>query len=75
LRRKYKDGDLWSAYGTENAKEAYAEVFAQWLLGEQTPVTQAFAERFGWNLGLQEYWDLMPDYLKWKPSMRQTGQG
>jgi len=75
LRRKYKDGDFWSAYGTEDAQEAYAEVFAQWLLGEQTPVTQAFAERFGWNLGLQEYWDLMPDNLKWRASMRITGQG
>jgi SPP1 gp7 family putative phage head morphogenesis protein len=75
LRRKYKDGDFWSAYGTEDAKEAYAEVFAQWLLGEQTPVTQAFAERFGWNLGLQEYWDLMPDELQWRAAMRLTGQG
>ena len=75
LRRKYKDGDFWSAYGTENAKEAYAEVFAQWLLGEQTPVTQAFAERFGWNLSLQEYWDLMPDNLQWQAAMRMTGQG
>jgi SPP1 gp7 family putative phage head morphogenesis protein len=75
LRRKYKDGDLWSAYGTENAKEAYAEVFAQWLLGEQTPVTQAFAERFGWNLSLEDYWNLIPDHLQWQASMRLTGQG
>jgi SPP1 gp7 family putative phage head morphogenesis protein len=75
LRRKYKEGDYWSAYGTENSKEAYAEVFAQWLLGEQTPVTQAFAERFGWNLSVEDYWDLMPDELKWRASMRLTGQG
>ena len=75
LRRKYKDGDLWSAYGTENAKEAYAEAFAQWLLGEQTPVTKAFAERFGWDLSLEDYWNLMPDDLKWRPNMRTTGQG
>jgi SPP1 gp7 family putative phage head morphogenesis protein len=75
LRRKYKEGDYWSAYGTENPMEAYAETFAQWLLGEQTPVTLAFAERFGWNLGLKEYWDLTPDELKWRENRRTTGQG
>jgi hypothetical protein len=75
LRRKYKEGDYWSAYGTENAKEAYAETFAQWLLGEETPVTKAFAERFGWDLSLEDYWDLTPDELKWRANMRATGQG
>jgi hypothetical protein len=75
LRRKYKDGNFWSAYGTENPKEAYAETFAQWLLGEQTPVTEAFAERFGWNLGLEEYWDLTPAELQWIQALRLTGQG
>jgi SPP1 gp7 family putative phage head morphogenesis protein len=75
LRRKYKDGDYWSAYGTEDGAEAYAEVFAQWLLGEQTPVTKAFAQKFGWDLSLEQYWDQMPDDLKWRASMRMTGQG
>jgi hypothetical protein len=75
LRRRFKDGDLWSAYGTEDPQEAYAEVFAQWLLGDQTPVTKAFAEKFGWELSLTDYWDLNPDDLKWIEARRMTRQG
>jgi hypothetical protein len=75
LRRKFKDGNLWSAYGTENPKEAYAEIFAQWLLGEKTPITEAFAKKFGWELGTQEYWDLTPSELQWAEARRMTGQG
>lgn len=75
LRRKFKDGNFWSAYGTENAKETYAETFAQWLLGEHTPVTDAFADKFGWNLGVQEYWDLTPAELQWIQAIRLTGNG
>lgn len=55
LRRKIKDSVLWSEYGKKNPKEAYAEVFAQWMLGEQTPVTEAFAKEYGWELSIEEY--------------------
>lgn len=73
VRRKYKEGDLWSVYGTENSKEAYAEVFAQWLLGVETPVTKAFAERFGWELGLKDYWESMPENIQWAEHYRPSG--
>lgn len=71
LRRKYPE--LWSRYSRENSREAYAEVFAQWLLGEQNPVTEVFAEKFGWNMTAQEYWSDIPLSKQWQTSMRGPG--
>jgi hypothetical protein len=65
LRRKYPA--LFSRYSKRNPKETYAEVFAQYLLGEQNPVTDAFAERFGWNLNAKDYYEQID---RWKPSLR-----
>ncbi|MFN5250014.1 MAG: phage minor head protein, partial [Bacteroidota bacterium] len=48
LRRRIKNPVLWSRYGKKNPKEAYAEAFAQWALGEKTPVTDAFSKEYGW---------------------------
>ena len=71
LRRKYPE--LWSRYSRENSKEAYAEVFAQWILGEHNPVTEAFAQKFGWNLSADDYWAGIPLSKQWQPSMRGPG--
>jgi hypothetical protein len=65
LRRKYPT--LFSRYSKRNPKETYAEIFAQYLLGEQNPVTDAFAEKFGWNLSAKDYYEQID---KWKPNMR-----
>jgi Zn-dependent peptidase ImmA (M78 family) len=68
FRRKFKDDTLWSQYGRKKPEEAYAEVFAQWLLGERTPVTEAFAERYGWYLSAEEYAKSGLEWVKgWSP--------
>jgi len=65
LRRKYPD--LFSRYSKRNPKETYAEVFAQYLLGEQNPVTVGFAQKFGWDLSAKDYYEQIN---KWKPNLR-----
>jgi hypothetical protein len=67
LRRKYPD--LFSRYSGKNAKETYAEVFAQWLLGESNPVTEAYAQKFGWGLSAKDYY-ASQNIITWKPSTR-----
>jgi hypothetical protein len=47
--------NLPSTYARENAKEAYAESFAQWTINRGVavnPVVQQFAEYFGWRVPL-----------------------
>jgi hypothetical protein len=70
LRRKYPA--LFSRYSKRNPKETYAEVFAQWLLGERNPVTDAFAEKFGWDLSAKDYYEQID---KWKPNLRTLLMG
>jgi hypothetical protein len=70
LRRKYPD--LFSRYSKRNTKETYAEVFAQWLLGESNAVTDAFAKRFGWDLNAKDYYEQID---KWKPNLRSVLMG
>jgi len=70
LRRKYPT--LFSRYSKRNPKETYAEVFAQYLLGEQNPVTESFAKTFGWNLDAKDYYEQID---KWKPNMRTALMG
>jgi hypothetical protein len=65
LRRKYPE--LFSRYSGKNAKEAYAEVFAQWSLGERNPVTEAYAKKFGWELSAKDYYETINN---WTPNMR-----
>lgn len=71
LIRKYKD--LFSRYGRSKQTESYAEVFAQWALGEQNPVTEAYAKAFGWDLTASEYYEQIPKDLQWKPNYRSPG--
>lgn len=73
LRRKYPE--LFSRYSGRNAKEAYAEVFAQWLLGERNPVTDTFAERFGWTMSAKDYYSDDNRMVTWKPNMRSILMG
>jgi len=68
LRRKY--AELFSRYSRKNAKEAYAEVFAEWILGVRNPVTETYAERFGWNLSVEDYYSPDNRIIKWKPNSR-----
>lgn len=68
LRRKYPE--LFSRYSGKNAKEAYAEVFAQWLLGESNPVTEGYAEKFGWNMSAKDYYSDDNRMITWKPNYR-----
>lgn len=69
-RRRLKNPAWWSEYGRENPKEAYAEAFAQWVLGEKTPVTEAFANHYGWDLSLQ---DFIATNRKWTPGYKPPG--
>ena len=71
LRRKYPE--LFSRYSARNSKEAYAEVFAQWLLGERNPVTQVYAEKFGWELSAKDYYEKIS--VQWQPNMRTILMG
>lgn len=68
LRRKYPE--LFSRYSAKNAKEAYAEVFAEWILGVRNPVTETYAERFGWNLSVEDYYSPDNRMITWKPNSR-----
>jgi hypothetical protein len=63
LRRKYPE--LFSRYSRKNSKEAYAEVFAEWILGVRNPVTEAYAKRFGWDLSAKDYYSTIN---AWKPN-------
>jgi hypothetical protein len=65
LRRKYPE--LFSRYSRKNAKEAYAEVFAEWILGVRNPVTEGYANKFGWDLSAEDYYSTIN---AWKPNMR-----
>ena len=68
LRRKYPE--LFSRYSRKNAKEAYAEVFAEWILGVRNPVTETYATKFGWNLSVEDYYSPDNRMITWKPNMR-----
>jgi hypothetical protein len=68
LRRKHPE--LFSRYSAKNAKEAYAEVFAEWILGVRNPVTETYAERFGWNLSVEDYYSPDNRIIQWKPNAR-----
>jgi len=71
LTRRYKE--LFSRYSRKNTKETYAEVFAQWGLGEKNALTEAYSEAFGWNLSATEYYEKFGEFERWKPSMRPSG--
>jgi SPP1 gp7 family putative phage head morphogenesis protein len=71
LTRKYKQ--LFSKYSRKNTKETYAEIFAQWGLGEKNALTEAYAEAFGWDLSAAEYYEKFGEFDRWKPSMRPSG--
>jgi hypothetical protein len=71
LKRKFPD--LWSGYSRKDADEAYAEVFAQWLLGEHNAITNAFEKKFGWNLSAKEYREQIE--VQWKPNLRNQNIG
>jgi len=73
IRRKLKNPEWWSEYSRENAKEGYAEVFAQWLLGERNPVVDAFAEQYGWDLSAKEYYEQFARSSQWKEGIRIPG--
>ena len=68
LRRKYSE--LFSRYSRKNAKEAYAEVFAEWILGVRNPVTETYALKFGWDLSAEEYYSDLNNIIRWKPNYR-----
>lgn len=38
-----------SRYGRTNPTEAYAEVFAEFTLGQRTPLVMSYAKRYGWT--------------------------
>jgi SPP1 gp7 family putative phage head morphogenesis protein len=65
LRRKHPE--LFSRYSGKNAKEAYAEVFAEWILGVRNPVTEGYAKKFGWDLSAADYYSTMDT---WTPNYR-----
>jgi len=71
LTRRYKE--LFSRYSRKNTKETYAEIFAQWGLGEKNALTEAYAEAFGWDLSATEYYEKFGQFDRWKPSMRPSG--
>jgi SPP1 gp7 family putative phage head morphogenesis protein len=71
LTRRYKE--LFSRYSRKNTKETYAEIFAQWGLGEKNALTEAYTEAFGWDLSAAEYYEKFNEFERWKPSMRPSG--
>jgi SPP1 gp7 family putative phage head morphogenesis protein len=71
LRRKFPD--LWSRYSRQDPDEAYAEVFAQWLVGDHNALTDLYAQKFGWNLTAQEYKDQIA--VQWVPNFRNQNIG
>ena len=68
LRRKYPE--LFSRYSRKNSREAYAEVFAEWILGVRNPVTETYALKFGWDLSAEEYYSTDSRIITWKPNSR-----
>jgi hypothetical protein len=47
---------LLSRYGKTATAEAYAEVYAEWALGDRTnPLVEYYASKYGWNLSAKEY--------------------
>jgi SPP1 gp7 family putative phage head morphogenesis protein len=71
LTRRHKE--LFSRYSRKNTKETYAEIFAQWGLGEKNALTEAYAEAFGWDLSALEYYEKFGEFERWKPSLRPSG--
>ncbi len=71
LRRKF--ADLWSGYSRKDPDEAYAEVFAQWALGEPNALTDLYAKKFGWNLTAEEYRDQIA--VQWTSRMGNQNIG
>jgi SPP1 gp7 family putative phage head morphogenesis protein len=54
MRRKYPE--LFSPYGKSSPKEAYAEIFAEWVYGDRAnPLVAAYAKQYGWDLTYEEY--------------------
>jgi hypothetical protein len=72
LRRKYPES--FSRYSKKDSEEAYAELFAEWLLGDRSnPAVAATADRFGWNLTLKEYNETFGNVgTAWKPRRMWT---
>lgn len=72
LRRKFPEA--FSRYSKKDSEEAYAELFAEWLLGDKSnPAVAAMADRFGWNLTAQEYYDTFGSMgTAWKPRRMWT---
>jgi len=71
LRRKFPN--LWSRYSRQDSDEAYAEVFAQWLVGDHNALTDVYAQKFGWNLTAQEYKEQIA--VQWQPNFRNQNIG
>jgi SPP1 gp7 family putative phage head morphogenesis protein len=54
LKRKFPG--LLSRYGAQDPAEAYAEIFADWAMGNRTePLAAAMADKYGWNMTKAEY--------------------
>jgi SPP1 gp7 family putative phage head morphogenesis protein len=71
LKRKYgqdKSGKgYFSRYSKKNPEEFYAEMFAEWVWGDRTnPMVAAMAEKFGWNLSLADYYEVIPEEMLWR---------
>jgi SPP1 gp7 family putative phage head morphogenesis protein len=71
LRRKF--AELWSRYSRQDPDEAYAEVFAQWLVGEHNALTDLYAKKFGWNLTGKQYRDEIA--VQWVANFRSQNIG
>jgi hypothetical protein len=71
LRRKFTE--LWSRYSRQDPDEAYAEVFAQWLVGEPNALTDLYAKKFGWDLTAKQYKDEMA--VQWVANFRSQNIG
>jgi SPP1 gp7 family putative phage head morphogenesis protein len=71
LRRKF--AELWSRYSRQDPDEAYAEVFAQWLVGEPNALTDLYAKKFGWDLTAEKYKDEIA--IQWVANFRSQNIG
>jgi SPP1 gp7 family putative phage head morphogenesis protein len=71
LRRKF--AELWSRYSRQDPDEAYAEVFAQWLVGEPNALTDLYAKKFGWDLTAKQYKDEIA--VQWVANFRSQNIG
>ena len=65
-----KHGDQLSQYGRTKPTEAYAEVFAEWLLGGKGEIVQAYDEAYGWSLKADDYWKRTDTLRAWKQGGR-----